>query len=985
MSFKLHHYLKVKSWILMILVCFLFSFPEINPKALFNSQRLIQGPSLNAYASESNSQNSHYPAQWPHEKSDLQPDRSVIFGRLPNGFRYVLMQNREPKDRVSLHLNVQAGSMHETDDQQGLAHFLEHMLFDGSTHFKPGELVKFFKSIGMQWGADANAQTSFYETVYDVLLPTGNREHLQKGLTVLLDYAQGALLLESEIIKERGVVMAEKRSRDSASYRTFEASIRFEFPDARISQRLPIGREEVIKSADRRRLKDFYDTWYRPQRLVLVMVGDFDAKLAEDLIRGQFSALRPRAPAQAEFDFGKVTHHGLKTFYHHEKETGHTEVSIEVIEQIEPQVDSVALRRERLLKELADQIVQNRLEDLVRRADTPFTKAAAFTGIFLRRVHYASISAESDPENWEKALAAIEKVLRQALKYGFTAIELERVKKDFEAELENAVRKAATRSSQTLARQIIRSVNGERVFLAPPQESALLTPMLKAASSEAVHQAFVRAWSASHRLVQVSGNVDLRAKTAQPDQLIKAAYKRSKQAEIMPPEAKAAVVFPYLPDPAQEGKIVRRKELSGLSIRQIDFGNGIRLNLKETDYKADEIIVNMAFGRGRSSQPADRAGLALLAEAVVNESGLGRLNPEELQRALAGKNTRVRFNVREDRFVFSGSTIRAEVELLFQLLYAYLMDPGFRQDAYERVMQRFEQQYLSLSRSIDGALRLHGSRFLAGGDTRFGFPSFAELRQLTLKDVRTWLGTPLINMDIEVSVAGDFEAQRVVAAASKYLGTLKRKARGLAAENRSQEDPRFPIGGLLDLKVETKIPKGLIIVAYPTDDMWDIQKTRRLALLADILSERMRETIREKRGESYSPFAYNRGSRAYAGYGVLQAMVHVDPKDLAPVLTEIKGIVAELATTGVGDEELTLALKPALTGIKDLRRTNTYWLNSVMTGSKRHPQQLQWSRTLVDDYAAITAAEVSALAAQYLHSQRAAVMTIRPKAAATGP
>ena len=176
---------------------------------------------------------------WPHEKSDLDPDPAIRYGRLPNGLRYVLMPNHEPKNRVSMHLDVQTGSANEVEKERGTAHYLEHMLFNGSTHFPPGELVKFFQSIGMQFGNDANAHTGFYETVYDVLLPDSKKESLEKGLLVFQDYAQGAMLLETEVEKEKKVILAEKRTRDSASYRTYEASLKFEFPDAIISKRLP--------------------------------------------------------------------------------------------------------------------------------------------------------------------------------------------------------------------------------------------------------------------------------------------------------------------------------------------------------------------------------------------------------------------------------------------------------------------------------------------------------------------------------------------------------------------------------------------------------------------------------------------------------------------------------------------------------------------------------------------------------------------------
>ena len=245
-------------------------------------------------------------AQWPQTKSDLKPDPDLVFGRLKNGFRYVLMNNKEPADRVSMHLNVQAGSLQESEKQRGLAHFLEHMLFEGTTHFPSGELVKYFQSIGMQFGPDANAHTGFAETVYDVLLPDGKKTSLEQALIVMQDYAEGALLLESEVAQERGVVLAEKRTRDSVGYRTFVATANFQFANTRIVRRLPIGIESVLKSADRRRVKAYYDTFYRPERMMLVMVGDFNIDVAQTLIADRFAGLKARAPAGAEIDLGDL-------------------------------------------------------------------------------------------------------------------------------------------------------------------------------------------------------------------------------------------------------------------------------------------------------------------------------------------------------------------------------------------------------------------------------------------------------------------------------------------------------------------------------------------------------------------------------------------------------------------------------------------------------------------------------------------------------
>jgi len=924
-----------------------------------------------------NAQQSPLVPSWPHEQSDLLPDPSVLYGRLPNGFRYVLMENHNPRDRVSLHLNIQAGSMHETSDQQGLAHFLEHMMFNGSTHFPPGELVKYFQSIGMQFGPDANAHTGFGETVYDILLPDGSRESLEKGLLVLQDYAMGALLLPEEIDRERRVILAEKRSRDSAGYRTFVSTLKFEFPDARLSRRLPIGREEVIRQADRSLLTDFYDTWYRPETMILVMVGDFDAAEAAVLINDRFKTFTPRAPSRPEPDFGRIQHEGVKAFYHYEKETGKTTVTIEVIEKKDPEPDSLALQKRTLIRIIADRIVQNRLNALLRKPDTPFTSASIGSGFFLRQARIGTINAECKPENWQKALGLIELTPRQALDCGFTESELERVKKDFLSELDNAVKQAPTRESPELARDIISHLNADRVFMSPAQEKQIFAPLINALTPQIIHDGFKKTWSPSHRLILLTGNIDLTGGTRRPEDVIIAAYSESLRLSVSPPVALKSAVFPYLPDPAIAGKIVHQRAVSDIGVVQIDFENGVRLNIKPTDFKADEVSAILNFGFGKSSQPVDKAGLADLSADVINESGFGALSRDELDRALAGRSTDVVFGITEDRFFLKGTTISEEIPLLFQLFYTFLQDPGFREEAFELSMARFKQQYLELSRSTDGAMVLHGRRFLAGGDSRFGLPSFEAFSQLTLDDVRSWVGPLLANAVFEVSVVGDFDVQTVIDLAGRYFGSLP--GRHAPGPPLRETGPAFPVSRSLIHRVHTEIPKGLVVVAYPTEDMWNIHRTRRLNVLGEVFSDRLRERIREKLGAAYSPFAFNRPSRAYRGYGVFQAFIQTAPDEADIVRREVMAMAAELARTGVRPEELKRALEPTITSIKDMLRTNGYWLNTVLSGSRRHPEQLDWNRSIVGDYAAISAHELSVLAEKYLDNRKAATIVVLPE------
>ncbi len=954
---------RAKSITLAIIVCLIMFWAGCSPALLIEESADLVGQPVQA--------------PWPRIGSDLTPDPALLFGQLPNGIRYILMENREPVNRVSMHLNVQAGSLNELAGEEGTAHYLEHMLFNGSTNFKPGELVKYFQRIGMQFGPDANAHTGFEETVYDVLLADNSAQSIAEGLMVLSDYAQGALLLESEVDRERGIILSEKRTRDSVAYRTWVSKVKFEMPATLIPDRLPIGTREAIVAADSTSLRNFYDAWYRPENMVVVIVGDIQPEAVAQKIEETFASVKARGEERRLPDFGSIYHEGVKSFYHFEGEAENTSVSIETLHRAEPFTDTVAYRHKRFVDDLANRMLQNRLDARIGKQGTPYTSGSAGAGVFLKKITYADISAQCSPENWDATLVALETLLRQTLLFGFEAAELERVRKDYQAEFDQAVKNAPTRRSPALARHIIRKLNAKEVVLAPLQKKQLYAPILEKTTLAEVIAALRDIWSVDHRLVLVTGNADLRANGETPTQAITDLYTRSHATALERPPLAAKVIFPYFEVPAEPGSVEKTTVIKDLDLLQTDFANGVRVNLKPTDFEAHQVAVTVSFGKGRSSEPRELAGLGPLAESVVNESGLGALDRDSVDRALAGKNLGVGFNVKEDRFTFSGHCATGDLETLLQLLYAHLSDPGFRPDAFLFSQEKFSQRYLKLEKSVNGALTLAGLRFLAGGDGRFGWPGKQALASLTLEDVTRWIAPVIRTAPIEVSVVGDFEMQAVQALTARYFGNLPARAGDASVDPTGYGAlPAFPRGQTLDLKIDTRLPKGLVVVAYPTTDIWNIQRTRRLEILAEIISERLRVGVREELGAAYSTAAFNRPGRAYEGYGALLTYVQVAPDKVPEIRTAVRQIITTLVAGGITADELKRALDPTLSGIRDNRRRNQYWLNTVLAGSRQRPDQLQWSREILEDYAAITVSEIESLARLYLVDTHAAEILI---------
>ena len=915
------------------------------------------------------------------ETGALLPDPALVTGELDNGFKYVMMKNTRPENRVDMHLVIEAGSLHETDDQQGLAHFLEHMLFNGTTHFPPGELVKYFQSIGMGFGNDVNAHTGFFRTVYDLHLPAGDVAHLRQGLLVMTDYAAGALLLESEVDRERGIILAEKRTRDSVSYRTFKATLDFELDGSRFIRRYPIGEAEVIETADAGRLRAFYDTWYRPERMTLVVVGDFDPETAAREIAEAFSGLTPRAPARAVPDVGRTAHDGVEILYHYEKEAGSTDVTLETLVQEQQPPDSVEAKTERFIRNMAYRIVNYRLDELAEGPDPPFTSAEASAGEALKYYSYAAVSATAAPEKWAQALTAVENVLRSVLEYGFTRSEVERAQREIMAEMDRAVLQAATRQSSRLASRIMTDMALDRVFQSPEQDMALLAPVARSLTPDMLHRAFKATWAPESRLLLVTGNARI-ADNGDAEEAISSVWRQSQDKTVRKPEEKTIQQFPYLPDPVKKGRVTREMTDADIGVTRIDFENSVRLNLKKTDFKANQVVAELRFGRGESTEPAADPALCELGEETLNESGFGGMKKEELRLALAGKKAGLSFSVDEDRFRLTGSCASDEVFLLFQLFYAFYQDWTCREDAYRVSLERFRQSYEEKTHTIDGAMVLNGERFLAGGDSRFGWPpDFDAFEKVTPDQIRGWIKDALRQTWPEISVVGDFVPREVIDAAALYFGSLDIPVDPNRA-NDSRPGPFVPAGELKILNVPTDIDKAYVDVAWPTDDFWDIGRTRRLMLLSRVFSDRMRLVIREEAGRTYSQYAYNDASMAYPGYGLFHAAAEIKPEDADAVISAIKAIAADIMGNGVTEEELARAREPILTGIGELVKTNDYWLRSVLSGCRTHPERLEWSRNLLADYQSMTIGELTQLARLYLGVSRCAVVVIKPETAA---
>ena len=945
----------------------------------------------------------------PAGATDLAPDSALVLGELPNGLRYALRANPEPRERVSLRLIVAAGSLHETEDQRGLAHFIEHMAFNGSTHYPPGTLIEFFQRMGMNFGGHTNAYTSFDRTVYMLELPNTKPETLAEGFRVLADFAGGLLLAPEEIDRERGVVLSEKLARDSADYRAAIAGYEFFFGHTLLPERLPIGLEPVLKNADRPRFADFYDTWYRPERLAVVAVGDIDPAVVEKQLRETFAPLAARAPARpTPAFFGPPDAAAPRFGVHHEPEASATTVSFEVVGPPDLAPDTSASRLRELPLDLAYAMLNRRLAELAKAEDAPFVRASGsrdeFPGVF----EGADLTLVARPGRWAESLRVGENELRRALRFGFRAPELREAVANLRNALEQAVKTAPTRRSEERADELVDAYIEGTVPTTAEADLALLGPALEQVTLEDCHEALKAAWSSpTGPLVAVIGNFapasdDDTAATESPSsdaspgaatdsgaapapvaapttvptpEALAGLYAAAAAVEVEPPAELADAAWAYA-DFGPTGEIESRTEVADLGITQVVFKNGVRLNLKRTDFEVGAIAVRARVGTGQLTEPKDQPGLAFFADAAFTAGGLGKHSADELRRILAGRNVGVALQVADDALVFGGQTTPADLELQLQLLAAHLADPGYRPEAQLVARRQMDPFYARLASQPQGPLNLEVQRMLASGDPRFGLPPKEAALARTLDELRAWLAPQLSHGAIELSLVGDLQPDAAIAAAAATLGALPPREAKPGLENLRRVETAPP--GEHRLEYAGSIKKNLLAIFWPTTDARDVHIARRLSLLAEIFGDRLRKTVREELGGSYSPDAYSAPSDTYRDFGFLVSQVTLDPVELERVLPAVIEAAEDLAKNGVNEDELNRARLPILTSLRETERTNAYWLNAVLSAAQEQPERLEWARSRYSDFAGIRQEELDALAAQYLSPARAIRFTIAP-------
>lgn len=915
-------------------------------------------------------------SSWPHEGSDVKPDPAVRYGVLANGMRYAVMRNATPEGTISLRLRIAAGAFQESDAQRGLAHFMEHMAFNGSKNVPEGEFVKLLQRKGLAFGAHTNAYTSTDETVYQLELPKNDADLIDTGLMLFREIGDRLTLDAQAIERERGVVLSELRTRNTPEYRAFEARWRLVFEGQRRADRLPIGTEQTIRGATRELLEDYYRRHYRPERTLLIATGDFDPAVLEAQIQTKFSDWQAQGAPTKDPVEGPIKQRGLTAASHTEANLPEG-VSISWLRPANDPADTLAERELNAKRNIAFAIVNRRLGRIARESNAPFVGAGAGWGSVRGTMNTTSLSASSRPGQWRTALAAAEQELRRAVEHGFEQSEVDREIKNWRAGLEDAVAKATTRSTPGLANAIAGDFSGRDVFTHPKDDLAHFEKYAQSLTPE-VAQHLLR------QLVDGQGPVVF-VTSATPieggNPAIAAVFDKSRATAVAANKKEKAKAFPYA-NFGKPGQVAERKEVADLGATLLRFSNGVKLNVKRTDFEKDTIHVNVRLAGGYVHMPRDRVGLDWALAFAFTEGGLNKLTADELEESLAGRIVGADLDMDEEAFAFSGSTNGRDLQLQMQLIAAYVTDPAYRSNGLERLQAAAETYIKQYSSGPGRVLSRELPAILRSGDARWAFPSIKQMKALKIADVRNVMKPLLDAAPIEITIVGDVSVDDASAAVAATFGALRPRADQLA-EPPGARDVRFPAQAkTLRLEHEGKPDQASAYTAWAAPDfVSNPRRARTISLLREMMRVRLVDEFREAQGATYSPSVGSWHSAALPEFGFIAASAETRPDLVEGFFRTLNEIVEEMKTGKVTDDVLLRARAPVIKNAEKARLTNGYWAGAL-EDAQTAVNALDIIRSQISDLKSITKDEISAAARTYLDKARRVDIRVLPSKAA---
>ena len=900
-------------------------------------------------------------------------DPLITVGTLPNGFRYYIRANGQPRARAELRLVVNAGSVLEDDDQRGLAHFVEHMSFNGTLHFPRQDLGSFMQSLGMRFGAHVNAHTSFDETVYALQIPTGNAAVIDRSLLILEDWARDVSFDPVEIDKERGVILEEWRLGLGADERIQNAQFPLLLKGSRYAERLPIGRPDIIQNVSHDRLKQFYTDWYRPDLMAVVAVGDFDPSMIETQIKSHFGSIpearspKPR-PAYAVPDQPGTVYSVIT-----DPEATNTRISVSSKMAARPMA-TIGEYRQHMVERLFSGMLSARLDEIAGAPNAPFLRARTGRGLLVRAEEATSLDALVAKGGVERGLAALFTEVDRVARFGFTATELDREKLNLQRGLQRAVNEKDKSPSGPLADEFVRNFIQAEPIPGIVYEFGLNQRFLPEITLAEVNSLAEDWMPDRNRLVVITAPESDRPSL--PSEGTLAAVIDTADGAPLRAYVDTVSTQPLLARPPSAGTIVTTSTNEALGITEWRLSNGVRVLLKPTMFKQDEILFR-AVSPGGTSLASDRDFIpAATAAAVIAQGGLGGLRLIDLEKVLAGTTAFVRADIGETEEVLAGGATRTDLETMFQLVYLRFTAPRADPAAF---------------RVLSDQLKVTLANREAMPDTVFDEALDAAVSQNHLR-ARPLTPVRLNQMNLETSLAfykdrfadasdftfvfvGSFDLATLKPLVERYLASLPALYRNESAKDVGMDPP----AGVVETEVRSGIePRSQVSIvfsgAFQNDEMRRVVARAMAESLAGNLQRTLREDLGGTYGVSVAPTFTKRPTEEYR----LTINFASDPARTQSLVRAAFRVIDRFKRNGPSEGQVVDVRAALMRDFETNSQRNAYLLNRIIF-KYEYDEDVTDIFNMRPFYDQLTAPVLRDAARAYLNTDRYVKVTLLPE------
>jgi zinc protease len=910
--------------------------------------------------------------KWVHEMpKSLAPDPHVVWGRLDNGVRYALLPHAGVPGRVALQLIVLSGSLDERPDELGIAHFTEHMAFGGSRNFKAEDMVSLFQRLGVEYGSDVNAVTTFDYTAYRLDFRENDAALLHEGLRLFRDFGDGVSFDPAIIERERRVVLAELRNRNTLSGQQQQASMPVVFRGLQFPQRSPGGSEAMIAKFTREQFLNFYRRNYRPDLMVLVGAGDFDPAAMTAMVREVFGNMqRPSEPIPAREE-GKLDARTLRAgvFRINGVASASAEAASVVPNGVKPDTREAHIERQRR------QFVMDVFAERLRTDIDGVGAEATYDELLGNGVASASIGVPA--KEWSHGVLALDQMVRLTLERGLDKEDIETFRRRQLKMASHMLDQLPTMDPGTLCEALTDSITSNTVFEGFQQKFAIMREWLEHITPAEVQQVFRSMWTPAAMSFHVAGGVDMELTGEKVLQEVQKA-RRTGLSNVMPRQKRDT---PFkLPRFSTPTDVVERHELTTLGAKLMRFGNNVRLNFIASRQEPGLLHAVVRVGSGLLEMPGNKPALKEFGLNTLLASGAVHFRPEQLNGLIEERFLDFNFDVADrDAFSFRATMAAEQLETFLGIVADILHAPQF--NSYVHSDQRMQAAIGRASGSVGMADGLRGlTDHLFKGDARFTWGAPLDYVSMSVIDVRKWMEPSLARGYVEVTIVGDVAEDVAVRTMSQTLGALKPRA-----EKKTTATPPKPVAitadpGFTRIEFVGEQNMGLVVGTWPVTSALHVRDQAALELLAKILEIRVRAEVREKLGLAYSPSAEFKPYDGFPNFALLQTQIDCAPNDSARVAPLITNIGAEVAAKGVGEGEFIGARGILRSQLRQAFRENNFLVNVLMRAQERPEETdeiVALHGGLMDK---ITRDEVNKWAAKVLPAANCRSAAIVPKA-----